>query len=250
MAISQSLFPLRIMTSLSPVARVTKIVALTLGATAALACSDSTGSLGPRGLVQFINAAPLQPAVDLHVGAVTSVNNLPFGQVSELEVHASDTAQIFSVYDSTSTTQLESTQFVVADGGTYRLVLMQGASVGTATDLLYFPDTVSAPSSGHAKISVVNTSPEEPLLDLYVLANGSGTADLDTATKLATIGYGVTYPYTEITGGSHDLVLTRAGTKTPLVDLQNLNLAAGTAVTFITINKVGGGISAVYWGDR
>jgi hypothetical protein len=237
------------MTSLSPVARVTKFVALTLGATAAIAWSDSTGPAGPRGLVRFINAAPLQPEVDLHVGTGTSVNDLEYGDVSQLFVRASDTAQVFSVYDNTSTTQLESQQFAVADGAVYTLVLAQGASVGTATTLLYLPDTVSTASNDHAKIRVVNLSPAAPSVDLYVLANGSGTTELNAATKLATLGYRATYPYTEITDGPHRIVLTTAGTKTPVVDLQGLNFGNGSAATFLVVNKVGGGVTTISWSE-
>lgn len=234
--------------------RPAKFAALALGATAAVACSDSTTPSGPRGVVQFVNAAPQKAYVDLKVNAATTVNNLPYSVGTQFFVKADTGLRLFTAYDSLGTTALDETSFNIADGDAYTLVLVQAAPGGSLSNLLYFPDTVSAPASGKAKVRFVNTSPSQTSLDVYVLAANATSADLDTATTLspAHIAYKATLPYQEVTAGAHRIVFTTAGTKTVVADVTNRTLTNGQAYTFLTLDKVGGGtpVTTFYWTER
>jgi len=240
--------------SASPISHAAKVAALVLGVTAVAACSDSSGPSGPHGTVRFINAAPQVAQADLHVGTTNSADNIGFGRTTQFSVSASGTAQVFTAYPGTGTTSLGTQSVTVANGKSYTLVLAQSTTASATTELLYFPDTVSAPSSGKAKLRVVNTSPSVASFDVYVLNVGSTTTDLTAATPLSTasVQYKTAFPYTEVTSGAHRIVLTTAGTKNIVSDVATFTFTAGKGYTFLTLDKAGGGapVSTISWSER
>jgi len=231
---------------------VAKVATLTLGATAAVACSDSNSPPAPAGRVYVVNAAPLQPTIGLKVGG-TAVANTNFAAQSSFLVGASTTPKTITAYAANGTTLLASTDLTIADNMSYNLVLSQTAPGVATTDFLSFPDTVSAPASGKVKVRVLNFSPIAPLFDLYVY---DASTNISAATALATGGTAVAYRassnYFELPSGAKHIAVTAPGTKTILAEIPTLTLNAGTAITVLTFDKLAGGapLQINYWQDR
>jgi hypothetical protein len=222
---------------------------LALGATAAMACTDSSGPDGPAAAIRFVNAAPLRAEADLKVGTGTAMNNVDYADGGSFLTAVTATAKTFKAFTADGVTELATKDILLEDDQVYTLVLVQTAPGAPETSFLYFPDTVSAPASGKAKVRLVNTSPSQATLDIYVLAAGG---DLAAATKRATLAYGASSDYYEVNAGNTRVVVTTTDTKTVLAEIATLPLVAGRASTVLTLDKAAGGtpITLTYWNDR
>ena len=125
--------------------RVFEGIALLVGVLAVAGCrldNNTTGTTGPQGLIQFINAAPRYGSVSLNIDSTKVVMNQLYGTGSSVFVTALATARQLTVRDSANTTVLVTNTLVVADQTVYTVILTQH-SVGGG--LLILRDTVSAP---------------------------------------------------------------------------------------------------------
>jgi hypothetical protein len=224
--------------ALSPVFRTIASIGLLAGVTALSGCQldKISGNTTSQGLVQFINAAPRYPTVNLLIDS-TSVLSRPqaYDSGSSVYVNALTDPRTFRVTAGTDTTTIASTQLLVENFGVYAMIVTQHP---TGAGLLILPDTVSALPSGQVGLRVINASPSAGAVDVYVTGADStlGTASVSNVIYEGTSGY-INAPV-----GALRLRVTAAGTKNVLLDVDASSLTDGQARSVLLMDSVGGGL--------
>ena len=196
-------------------------------------------ALGPsnnQAIVQFINAANSYATADLFVDGVDALPGLPYGQGSSIYVNAPTTPRSFVIRSAPDTTTLASSQLVVQNQGTYALILTQHTS---GAGLLVLPDTVSVPPINSIALRIVNVSPAAGAVDVYITGADSTTLTTPVATNIPFEGV---MNYQNVGVGAVHMVITSAGTKTVLLDVNATELTAGQVRTIVVIDADGGGL--------
>ncbi|MEO7042102.1 MAG: DUF4397 domain-containing protein [Gemmatimonadaceae bacterium] len=214
------------------------LVGIAAGLVAVSGCQvdNALGPTNNQAIVQFINAANSYATADLFVDGVDALSGLPYGQGSSIYVNAPTTPRSFAIRSAPDTTTLASSQLVVANKGTYALILTQHAS---GAGLLVLPDTVSVPPTNSIGLRIVNVSPTAGAVDVYITGADSTTLTTPVATNIPFEG--VTN-YQNVGVGTVHLVITSAGTKTVLLDVNATALTPGQVRTFVLIDADAGGL--------
>ena len=223
-------------------ARGLAVVVMAAGLVAASGCKLDN-ALGPsknQGIVQFINAANNYATADLFVDGLDTLSSLAYGQGSSIYVSATTTPRSFAIRSAPDTTTIASSQFVVTTNATYALILTQHAS---GAGLLVLPDTVSAPPVNSAGLRIVNVSPAAGVVDVYITGADSTALTTPVATNIPFEGV-MNYQYVGI--GPLHMVVTTAGTKTVLLDVNATALTAGQVRTVVVIDADGGGLPVTW----
>jgi len=213
------------------------VVGMAVGLVAASGCKIDN-ALGPsnnQAIVQFINAANNYATADLFVDGVDALPGVPYGQGTSITVSAPTTPRSFAVRSAPDTTTIASSQLVVANQGTYALILTQRAS---GAGLLVLPDTVSSPPVNSIGLRVINAAPAAGVVDVYITGADSTTLTTPVATNIPFEGV-MNYKYVGV--GTVHVVLTTAGTKTILLDVNASQLTAGQVRSVLVIDAAGGG---------
>ena len=199
-----------------------------------------TGTGGPQGLIQFVNAAPRYRFINFKVDSTTAVQLENYGAGTAAYVSALSAPRVLSVRDSANANTLASTQLQVADQSVYLSIFTQHATGG---NLLVFPDTVSPPPGSAVGLRVINASASAGPVDVYITG-----ADSTLTTPFAanvpfegTSGY--TYP---VNGGTLRVRVTVAGTRTVLIDADASGLTPGQVRSVVIIDASGGGLPATW----
>lgn len=228
--------------TLSPVYRTLASIGLLAGVAALSGCQldKISGDTSPQGLVQFINAAPQHPSVNLLVDN-TSVLTRPqaYDSGSSVYVGALPDPRTFTVTAATDTTTIASTQLLIENFGVYAMILTQR---GSGSGLLILPDTVSALPSGQVGLRVINAAPSAGPVDVYVTGVDS---TLGTPT-VANVLYESTSGYINAPVGTVRLRVTAAGSKNVLLDVDASSLLDGQARSVLLMDSVGGGLPVTW----
>lgn len=223
--------------------RVFEGIALLAGVLAVAGCrldNNTTGTTGPQGLIQFINAAPRYGSVSLNIDSTKVVVNQMYGTGSSIFVTALATARQLTVRDSANTAALATNTLVVANQTVYTVILTQH-SVGGG--LLILRDTVSAPPPNQVGLRIVNASPSAGTVDVYITGTDS-TLGTPNSTNVA---FENASTYVNVpTGGVVRLRVTAAGTKTVLLDVDASQLSPGQVRTVLIKDTVGGGLPVTW----
>lgn len=181
-----------------------------------------------RALNAVTDAEPLDVLVDDDV----KFTGLPLGTTSAFSEFASGSRDV-KVRSSTNSSILAEKTLAFGSGNTNTLALF--GKRGAMNTLLLAEDT-SNPSSGKFKIRAVGLSPDVGAVDLYITAGGVN----DTVATLASITYGVTTDYTEVTPGTYRVYFTTAGTKDVVFQSAPQAFAEGTQLSSIVFPSGGG----------
>lgn len=169
--------------------------------------------------VRLVHAVPLAPNISLFrndVAQSADVTNMPYKGASKYFDDSTDTAR-WDVRTATSPAVTVGTATFDARRGTkYTLVAVPNA--GSLTEVVLIADPYNKGlTSDKARVRMFNASFNAASLDAYLTAPG---ADLATATPtFSAVGFKQAQPASgsdsvEINGGSYQLRLTTAGTKT------------------------------------
>ncbi len=190
------------------------------------------------GYVRLAHLSPDTPPVDVYLSAVTAgatAKKFPavgYGVVSTYMPLPAGTYSVAmrNVNDPASSAPVLSTQVTVAVGGAYTV-----AGVGRFADLglRVISDNLALPSTGMAKVRVINASVRAPSLDVSVATSG---ATIATAAAFAT-----TTEYREVTPGRWPLKLQPSGSGTATEVAANC--AAGGVYTVLVLDSQSGGLT-------
>jgi len=189
----------------------------------------SAGSAFASAEVRFVHAVPGAGPATLNVsveGAGVSSSGVNFGKVAEpLEIDSGDAK--LTVAPGSGDAAVAEAQKTLVDGASYTVVaLPQGK--GGAADLRVFKD--AKPRAGQARIRAIHAGPEL----------GEPDVRLGDRTIAEQLGYGDATDYAEVSPGTHDVTITRAGGEGgELATKKDAPLTAGTATTAVVIGSRG-----------
>lgn len=232
--------------------QIRKIVAvLALGSLGVLAgCGggdDDIGQIIGTSSPQYrtIHANPFIANVDFGVNGSVKIANVGFKNVSNyFGIDATPTTA--TVSNTGSATPLASANFSPANGHRYTALAVVGAN-GSATSLSLIDDPYNKSIlSDKARVRTFNASYNAPNVDVYVTAPN---ADISTvAPTMSGAAYGAASPVSTqdsiyVDGGTYQVRVTTAGTKTVIFTSQPFGLANNADWLITTLPA--GGVGAV-----
>jgi hypothetical protein len=171
--------------------------------------------------VRGINSQAGNATVNVRVGAALAFTNIPFGGISSYtRIAAGDGTVSFT--ETTAGSTLSSFTGAFAGGRDYSIFLAPGLAGGPVTAFRVL-DTTFPPSSGKARVRLVNAS---SAADLSLALSFTPTTST-VATRAAS-------GYIEVTAGAGTPVtITQGATGTPVLSLTGTDLTAGLTYTFV-----------------
>lgn len=168
---------------------------------------------------RFVHAAPLAPEVTLYRGAdaQSDATNVSYGYVGNYADTSTDPAT-WTLRTTAGNVDVGSVDIDPARGNRYTIVALPtpvgGESLAVITDPYDKPLT-----SESSRVRLLNVSPNSGSVDLYMNAPGTNVATVQPL--VAATGYGAAGPSSgndsvDIPGGTWQVTLTSAGTKTVL----------------------------------
>ena len=118
---------------------------------------------------------------------------------------------------------------------------------GTATITpIVLTDQTTAPTTGTAVIRFVDAAPSMGAADVYVVPTGTSIVGVSALVSGLTFGTASTYQPLTITSGSstnYDIYFTEPGTKLAELATSGISITSGSALTFVSMNNLGGGFT-------
>jgi Domain of unknown function (DUF4397) len=170
--------------------------------------------------VRFVHAVPGAPNVTLQRNGVNESGATDFAYKDASQYYDVSTENYtFTLRTASGDTELASTTVNADRGNKYTLLALPADS---GVELLTIRDPFNKSiTSDDARVRVVNAAVNAETFDVYITATG---VDLATATpRVSALGYKSVAPQSgddsvEIEGGTYQLRLTPAGSKTPFFD--------------------------------
>jgi len=216
--------------------RRTSLAALALVVVATTACGDST-SPNQDTQARFVHAAAGKGTVNFSVDNALLGPNVAYAGSNALTYKSFTagnrkvTARLLD-----ATTDLASATQALEAGRQYTAVLVK-RTAGEA--IAIFSDNNTAAAAGKTRVRVINAAPAAASVDVYVTAVD---ADLANATAtMSDVKFEKASNYVEVAKGTSRIRLTTTGTKTVVLDLNNVALPDGGVRTVVLLDADQGG---------
>jgi hypothetical protein len=207
-------------------------------------CVASLASLGLVGCgdnnndearVRVFHASPDAPNVDVLVDQGRVLEDVPYTAASDFLPVSAGTRHIAVNVTGTDTTVIDA-RLDLADDVDYLIV-----AAGKAAEIAPIVATCdrSEPAQDSARVRVLHSAASAPEVDVYVTAVGGSIAEAQPV--LSAVPFRAISDYLTIPGGSYDVRVTLAGTKTVAIEALNLSVPAGTVATVAALDAKGGG---------
>lgn len=224
-----------------------KYLVLALGLAAFTACDDDDG-VGPdaHGRVRVVHAVSNVPSAAVIFGSTTVNPDLDYGAAhGYVDVDVGTWA--VKLRKAGAAADLVSVQQVVAQAKDYTIVAM---GTEAAPQHLALADDYAAPAANKAKIRFVHAAIGQGNVDAYVVKQAGDLAAAQP--KAANLAPKAASAYVEVDADTYIVILTAAGTKTPVLTVNAVALTTGRVRTFVAVEKAGGGapIEGVVLADR
>jgi hypothetical protein len=210
---------------------------LAVTAFAALAaCSDDDPS-GPsnRGRVRAVHAVSNVNAVDVLLNTTSYKSNMAFKSSDGYRSVATGTTAV-KFRKAGVATDLTTVNQNIANAVDYTVF---AAGTEAAPQSFLLTDNNAAPATGKVKLRAVHAAIGAGAVDVYILANAN---QLATATPAkANLTEKTASDYVIRDAGTFVVIMTTVGTKTPVLTLNNVQVAAGRIRTIALVEKAGGG---------
>jgi hypothetical protein len=178
-----------------------------------------------RARVRAVHASYDAGPVDILVDNVEVLGDVPFKAASGyLEVPAGD--RNVKVNAANTTTTVIDVTPTLERGMDYTMLAVGTLSPNTLEPLLALDDN-SDPTSGNAKVRVIQASPDAPAVDILV----------DDVVVLSGVPYKAISGYLEVAAGAHNIKVNATGTSTTVIDVTP-TLTDGTIYTIIAMNQL------------
>ena len=189
--------------------------------------------------LRVANEIPDTPSVDVYLGDTSGtpvVRNAAYG-VTTLYVTVPNGSTTMTITPAGDPATVVATGVIAFVGGQARsLYTSRLAPAADAT----FTGVIESQRSilGQAQLRLVNASPTAGTIDVYVLIPGQPISDasptLANASLLATNS-------TNLTPGSYDVIVTRAGSTVQLLGPERISVDAGAVYSAVLLDAAGGG---------
>jgi hypothetical protein len=202
---------------------------------ALVACDDDTTGPTEFGRLRAVNAVTDVAMMDVLFNNTSYKTDLAF-KANDGYDEVSTGANVVKFREADATTDLHTANVTVVNGGRYTAV-----AIGTeaAPQSFVLTDDGSDPAAGKIKLRLAHGAATVGAVDVYILANAN---ELANATPVkANLAAKAASEYFVRDAGTYVVIYTTAGTKTPLLTINNLQRAAGSVGTIIAVEKAGGG---------
>lgn len=196
------------------------------------ACGDNNND---EARVRVFHASPDAPNVDVLVDQGRVLEDVPYTGVSDFLPVPAGTRHIAVNVTGTDTTAIDA-RLDLEQNVDYLIVA--AGKVAAIGPIVTTVDR-SAPPEGSVRVRVLHSAASAPEVDVYVTAPGEG---IDAAQPvLSSVPFKAISDYLTIPGGSYDVRVTLAGTKTVAIEALDLAISAGTVATVAALDAKGGG---------
>ena len=201
------------------------------------ACSDDDGNgPEPKAQLRLVHAAPGTGNVVLRRGDQTVVQGTAYGAqpAAYTLVDAGNGTYAARLVGGAADLATLASNLKASDA--YTMLLVKRAAGPT---LVALSDTNTAPAAGKAKLRVVNAAAAAGNLDVYITAPDADIAAINPT--VAALQPEKATLYQVIDAANRRVRLTTAGTKTVVLDVNPVTLAAGQVRTVIALEAAAGG---------
>ena len=214
------------------------IVALGLAALTA-----SCGGGGSNARLRLMNASPDEGNVDALIDSKTIATGIGFGTASNYASVGSGSRHLQIELSGTSTPVVDET-LTLSSGLDTTLLL---ANFATNLNAIQLQDDNSPPTSGDAKLRVVNAASSLAPADVYVVSDGT---DINSVAPFITnMEFESASTYATLTPGTYRIWFTAPGQKFVFIDSGPLSISAGQVRTVVGMNNSLGAFSSVVLSD-
>jgi len=199
-------------------------------------CSDSShrGALQTKAQVRFLNASPDGFDLDIYVDDALEWAGVAYKEGSGYQnVPPGESA--FRVEDSDTSQTLVQEFFTVEKQTPYSLIVV---GVPPTLDALLLEDDDTEPTDGYAKLRMVDASPTQPAIDVYI-------TEPDVPMKFAVptlqnFEFQEFSSFLELEEGEYRIRITLSGEMEPIYDSGTVALEEGSIATAVVVDATAG----------
>jgi Domain of unknown function (DUF4397) len=185
--------------------------------------------------LRVMNAAPDESQLDFLIDSNSFANNVAYGTSTQYS-SVSTGSRNLRIDPDGSSTDLINESITLNGNSNSTLIAADFASDITA---LILTDDTSSPTSGHAKVRIVNVAPSLGTTDVYIVPPNT---DLTTVSpNVSQLNFKDASGYQDLTAGTYEVLFTTPGTVFVLFDAGSFTLSAGQNRTIATLNNPSGG---------
>lgn len=198
-------------------------IALLFSAIALSACEDDEAG---QATLRMVHASPDAPNVDVIVGTLQVLTDVPFFTASAYVDIAAGEQNVRIEAVGTDTPLIDAT-LPLDDGDAATVLIVDSLA---SIEPMFLDDDLSAPPAGQFKVRAVHASPATGTIDLYVFPAAS---PLPGAPSVADVEYKTASAYVTVPVGQYRLVVTPANDPGTLAVDLTLTFAEGEIRTLI-----------------
>ena len=181
-----------------------------------------------KALVRVVHAMPAQPAVDAFTGDSRAFSNVTYKTVTPYAELMDDRQQL-TLKPAGKPGPLAENSENFAGGKHYTVLALPTSAQDPKPELRVLADDLTPPSSGKARVRVINASPDVGEIDVYTMNN---------ADKLfGGVNFKSEAGYTEIAPTTTVVELRSQGKKEPLLMLPQFSFEANKTYTIVVMGR-------------
>jgi hypothetical protein len=189
---------------------------------------------------RFVQASTGVPTnVDLQVDSKTVQTAVGFAQTATYRTISSGSHKFELFATGTTTSPYVSASISLGKGDTTVIAENPFTSIG----LNAYTDDLTVPTTGNAKLRIINTSPTTPLaqgIDVYVVPTGQGIGGFNP--HITALTFQSASSYLSLAANNYDVIMTVTGTQSILSGLSGTyNLTSGQIRTIVVTDAQNGG---------
>jgi len=198
-------------------------------------CDDSNILGGQVAELRVLHASPDAPGSDVLVDSLLAFSGLTFGQTSGY-ITLDEGQRRIRVSQTGSAVPYIDVRYQLLDGRYYTFVIAD--HVASIKALLLEDEDVD-PEFNKFKIRFLQAAPGAPAVDFYLAEQDANISQLEP--RAADIPFTGLTPYYGLGSGKYRIVITRPGSKHPLIDTGPVPFDARQIRTVVALDAPGGG---------
>jgi len=196
------------------------------GSSTAPASQDA--AMRDKALVRVVHAMPAQPAVDAFAGEARAFSNVTYKTITAY-AELTDDRQQLTLKPAGKPGPLAQNSENFAEGKHYTVLALPTSAQDPKPELRVLADDLTPPSSGKARVRLINASPDVGEIDVYTMNN---------AEKLfAGVNFKSEAGYTEIAPTTTVVELRPQGKKEPLLMMPQFSFEPNKTYTIVVMGR-------------
>ena len=198
---------------------------------------------GGNARLRSMNASPDIGSVDVVLDGKSVSSGVVFGTSSSYTSVKSGSRDL-QIDPAATTTPLIDESVNLASGTDSTILL---ANFATSPNAIVLQDDNSAPTSGNAKLRIINAAPGLTPADVYIAPDGTDINSV--APVISGMGFETASGYESLEAGTYRVWFTAPGQKFVFIDSGPVSLGAGAVRTLVGLNDSSGTYSSTVLAD-